>query len=243
MSRVALVTGGSRGIGAAIAVELGGRGHQVAVNYSKSAAEAEVVAKAVVDAGGDAITVPADVGDAAAVADLFAAVESELGPVEILVNNAGVLRDNLLLRMDASDWEEAIRVNLTAVFYCTKAALRSMVRARWGRVIAITSVAGLAGNPGQSNYAAAKAGIVGFTKSVAKEVGSRGITVNAVAPGFIATAMTEHLGERFGEAAAATALGRLGEPGEVASAVGYLASDEASYITGQVIQVDGGLVL
>ena len=244
MGRVALVTGAGRGIGRAIAEHLGGVGYRVAVNYRSSAAEAEAVAAGIAAAGGEAVAVAADVSDEAAVTALFAAVEQRLGPVEVLVNNAGITRDRLLLRMGADDWDAVLAADLRSAFLCTRAALRGMVRARWGRIVSIGSVAGLAGNPGQANYAAAKAGLVGFTKAVAREVGSRGITVNVVAPGFIDTDMTAALGEAAREAARrAIALGRFGTPPEVAAAVGYLASGPAAYITGQVIVVDGGMAL
>jgi 3-oxoacyl-[acyl-carrier protein] reductase len=188
--------------------------------------------------------VAADVSDEAAVTALFAAVEQSLGPVEVLVNNAGITRDGLLLRMGADDWDAVLAADLRSAFLCTRAALRGMVRARWGRIVSIGSVAGLAGNPGQANYAAAKAGLIGFTKAVAREVGSRGITVNVVAPGFIDTDMTAALGEEAREAARrAIPLGRFGTPPEVAATVGYLASGPAAYITGQVIVVDGGMGL
>ena len=244
MSRVALVTGGSRGIGRAAAECLAAAGNAVAVNYTSRADAAEEVVTAIAAAGGNAISVGADVSDPDAVADMFQQVESELGRVEILVNNAGITRDNLLLRMGEDEWERVIAVNLKSVYLCSKRALRSMVRNRWGRIISIGSVAGLSGNPGQSNYAASKAGVIGFTKSLAKEVGSRGITVNVVAPGFIATDMTLELGEEAAmSAGGATSVGRLGTPLEVASAVEYLAGDGASYITGHVLVVDGGLAL
>jgi 3-oxoacyl-[acyl-carrier protein] reductase len=239
-----LVTGGSRGIGRAIALHFGGLGHRVAVNYASNEAAAAEVAGAIEEAGGTATTVAADVGDAGAVPAMFAAVADALGPVEILVNNAGITRDDLMLRMKVEQWDEVIATNLRSVYLCSKAALRSMLRAKWGRIISVGSVSGLAGNPGQANYAAAKAGIIGFSKSLAKEVGSRGITVNVVAPGFIATDMTAALGEEVTESATERiALGRLGMPEEVAAAVGYLASDGASYITGQTLVVDGGLAL
>jgi len=242
--RVALVTGGSRGIGRAIAEHLGSRGHEVAVNYASSADAAAEVVAAIEREGGRAMAVQADVGDPDAVGRMFAEVGDTLGPPAILVNNAGVTRDDLLLRMGLDEWDDVIRTDLRSVYLCTKAALRGMLRARWGRIVSISSVAGIAGNPGQANYAAAKAGIIGFSRSVAKEVGSRGITVNVVAPGFITTDMTAALGEEV--AATVTeriAMGRLGRPEEVATAVGYLASDEAAYITGQTIVVDGGLAL
>jgi 3-oxoacyl-[acyl-carrier protein] reductase len=244
VSRVALVTGGSRGIGRAIAEQLAGDGLQVAVNYASNADAAAEVVAAIEGAGGTAASFQADVGDPAEVASLFQDVTERLGSVQVLVNNAGITRDDLLLRMSAEAWDDVIRTNLTSVYLCTKGALRGMLKARFGRVISIASVSGIAGNPGQANYAAAKAGIVGFTKSVAKEVGSRGITVNVVAPGFIATDMTAALGEDLTSAATEhITMGRLGSPSEVASAVGYLASDAASYITGQTIVVDGGLAL
>lgn len=244
MTRVALVTGASRGIGKAIALKLASDGFAVGVNYASSSEKADEVVSQIQEGGGQAVAVQADVGDADAVAAMFATVTEELGPVTVLVNNAGITDDGLLLRMNLDQWDNVITTNLRSVYLCTKAALRSMIRAKGGRVINISSVSGVSGNPGQANYAASKAGVIGFTKSMAKEVGSRGITVNAVAPGFIATDMTDALGDDATEAAAAQiSLGRLGSPEEVASVVGYLASDEASYITGQTIVVDGGLAL
>ncbi len=244
MSRVALVTGGSRGIGRAIAERLAADGHRVAVNYTANKEAADAAVESIRGAGGTAIAVQADVGDAAGVDLLFQTVADQLGPVEILVNNAGITRDDLLLRMGVEEWDAVINTNLRSVYLATKAALRGMLRARWGRVISLSSVSGIAGNPGQANYAASKAGIIGFTKSVAREVGSRGITVNAVAPGFIETDMTAALGEEVTAAAAdRIALGRLGQPEEVAAAVGYLASDDAAYVTGHTLVVDGGIAL
>ena len=244
MGRVALVTGAGRGIGRAVAEHLAGTGCRVAVNYRASEAEAEAVAAGINAAGGEAVALAGDVGDEAGVARLFAAVEERLGSVEVLVNNAGITRDGLLLRMSADDWDAVLATDLRSAFLCTRAALRGMVRARWGRIISIGSVAGLAGNAGQANYAAAKAGLVGFTKAVAREVGSRGITANVVAPGFITTEMTAALGADVQEAALRTiALGRFGTPQEVAAAVGYLASDSAAYVTGQVMVIDGGMTL
>lgn len=244
MSGVALVTGASRGIGAAIARSLAETGYAVAINYAHSAELAERIAAEIVASGGKALAVQADVSDPDAVTAMFAAVTDELGPVAVLVNNAGITDDGLLLRMGVDQWDRVLSTNLRSVYLCTKAALKPMLRARSGRIISVSSISGIAGNPGQSNYAASKAGIIGFTKSIAKEVGSRGITVNAVAPGFIATDMTDALGETVTEGVTQQiSLGRLGQPEEVASVVRYLASEHASYITGQTIVVDGGLAL
>jgi 3-oxoacyl-[acyl-carrier protein] reductase len=244
MGGVALVTGASRGIGAAIARSLADAGYSVAVNYARSADLAEAVVSEITASGGTAMAVQADVSDADAVSGMFAAVTDELGPVTVLVNNAGITDDGLLLRMGVDQWDHVLSTNLRSVYLCTKTALKPMLRARSGRIISVSSISGIAGNPGQSNYSASKAGVIGFTKSIAKEVGSRGITVNAVAPGFIATDMTSALGEAVTEGVAQQiSLGRLGQPEEVASVVRYLASEDASYITGQTIVVDGGLAL
>ena len=244
MSRVALVTGGSRGIGRSIATALADAGFSVAVNYARSSAAAEEVVESIRDSGGTAMEIAADVGDAAEVEEMFSRVHERMGPVAVLVNNAGITRDHLILRMSTDVWDEVLATNLRSVFLCSKLALRDMLRAKWGRIVSISSVAGLTGNAGQVNYAAAKAGVLGLTKSLAKEFGSRGITVNAVAPGWIDTDLTAALGEDVAaRAMESISLGRLGRPEEVASAVGYLASDEAAYITGQTIVVDGGLAL
>jgi 3-oxoacyl-[acyl-carrier protein] reductase len=242
--RVALVTGGSRGIGRAISLRLAGSGAAVAVNYSSNADAAAEVVSLIEDAGGTAAAFQADVSSREGVDGLFESVASQLGDVAILVNNAGMTRDSLLLRMTDEDFDAVIRTNLYSAFMCTKAALRSMLRARWGRIISIASVAGITGNPGQANYSASKAGMIGFTKSVSKEVGSRGITANVIAPGFIDTDMTADLGDKVKERAAESiSLGRFGQADEVATAVEFLASDGGAYITGQVLAVDGGITL
>ncbi|MEA2023704.1 MAG: 3-oxoacyl-[acyl-carrier-protein] reductase [Actinomycetota bacterium] len=244
MSRVALVTGGSRGIGRAVALRLASDGHAVAINYATNSAAADDVVEAITGNGGTAIAVRADVGDADAVAAMFETVEEELGRVDVLVNNAGITRDDLLLRMGPEAWDQVIETNLRSVYLCSRAAMRGMLRSRWGRIISVSSISGISGNPGQANYAASKAGIIGFSKSIAREIGSRNITVNVVAPGFIETDMTEELGTEIAEEVARrVAVGRLGRPEEIAAAVGYLASDDAAYVTGQTLVVDGGLAL
>ncbi len=242
--QVALITGASRGIGRAMALALASDGFAVVVNYARNADAAVGVVKEIEASGGRAIAVEADVGNEIAVADMFATAANWVAAPTVLVNNAGITRDELLMRMSSEDFDSVIETNLRSAFLCTKAAMRAMLRARWGRIISISSVAGLVGNPGQANYAASKAGLIGFTKSVAKEVGSRGITANVVAPGFIETDMTDHLGEETKQKAKeSVSLGRWGQPEEIAGVVRFLASEEASYITGQVIPVDGGLAL
>ncbi|HNP71216.1 MAG TPA: 3-oxoacyl-[acyl-carrier-protein] reductase [Kouleothrix sp.] len=242
--KVALVTGGSRGIGRAIATTLAAAGATVVVNYKGNAAAADEVLQAIAAADGQASAIQADISQAAEVERLFKAVIERYGRLDILVNNAGITRDTLLLRMKEDDFDAVISTNLRGVFLCTKAALRPMGKARGGRIINITSVVGLMGNAGQANYAAAKAGIVGFTKSTAREMASRGITVNAVAPGYIETELTGVLSDQIKTAILENIpLGRMGTPQDVANLVCFLASDAAAYITGQTLTVDGGMVM
>jgi 3-oxoacyl-[acyl-carrier protein] reductase len=240
--KVAIVTGASRGIGRAIAQELATLGANVVVNYASSSQAAEELVEKITKAGGSAIALQADVSKADQVEALLESVMAKFSRVDILVNNAGITRDTLLLRMKPEDWQAVIDLNLTGVFLCTRAVSKVMLKQRSGRIINITSVAGLMGNPGQANYSAAKAGVIGFTKTIAKEFASRGITVNAVAPGFIATDMTSNV--KAEEILQHIPLGRYGQPEEVAGMVRFLAADpSAAYITGQVFNVDGGMVM
>ena len=242
--KTALVTGASRGIGRAIALCLAAEGARVAINYAGNVKAAEEVKASVEAAGGTAILCQADIADSAAVEAMIADVVKEFGAIDILVNNAGITRDTLLMRMKDEDFAKVLDTNLKGVFYCTKAVSKLMMKKRSGRIVNMASVVGLVGNAGQTNYAAAKAGVIGFSKSAAKELASRGITVNAVAPGFIGTDMTADLPESVKEKALSDIpLGRAGQPEDVANAVLFLASEQASYITGQVVHVDGGMVM
>ena len=241
--KVAIVTGASRGIGRAIAIELASQGAIAVVNYASSSTAAKAVVTEITDAGGQAIAIQADVSKGDQVDALVNTVIEKFSRVDILVNNAGITRDTLLLRLKPEDWQAVIDLNLTGVFLCTRAISKIMLKQRSGRIINITSVAGQMGNPGQSNYSAAKAGVIGFTKSVAKELASRGITVNAVAPGFITTDMTSNL-NNLEDILKYIPLGRFGQPEEIAGMVRFLAADPAAaYVTGQVFNVDGGMVM
>jgi len=238
-SRVAIVTGGARGIGREIALTLAEAGAAVVVSDIE---DAELVAEEVRALGPRSRAVITDVTSSASVNEMVETVAAELGRIDILVNNAGIARDQLLMRMSDQDWDSVLNVNLKSVFLCSRAVLRQMIKQRWGRIISISSIVGIMGNPGQANYASSKAGIIGFTRTLAREVGSRGITVNAIAPGFIQTRMTEQLGEeQKQEISKRIPLGFLGTPRDVAEAVVFLASEKARYITGQVLGVDGGL--
>lgn len=240
---VALVTGASRGIGRAIALSLATEGAKVVVNYARSEKAAQEVVKEIVEAGGEAIALQGDVSKADEVDHLISQILEKFGRIDVLVNNAGITRDTLLLRMKLEDWQAVIDLNLTGVFSCTRAVSKIMLKQRQGRIINITSVAGQMGNPGQANYSAAKAGVIGFTKTVAKELAPRGVTVNAVAPGFIATDMTADL-KNTEEILKFIPLNRYGKPEEVAGMVCFLAANPAAaYITGQVFNVDGGMVM
>ena len=241
-NRVVIVTGSGRGIGRAIALKLAEVGATVVVNDIGEAEPAQGVVEEIRAMNRQSLAILADVSSSADVARLVEETIAAYGKVDILVNNAGITRDRLLLRMSDEDWGRVLNVNLGSVFLCTRAVLRHMIRQRWGRIISIASIVGIVGNPGQANYASAKAGIIGFTRSTAKEVASRGITVNAIAPGFIDTEMTQRLEEDSRqELMKHIPLGYLGSPRDVAEAVAFLASEEARYITGQVLSVDGGM--
>ena len=241
---LALVTGASRGIGRAIVLEFARNGFDVAINYNRSSESAQKICDEAVALGVKAGIFQADVGDHEQVKELFSKVKASLGAVNVLVNNAGITRDNLLMRMKPEDWNAVISTNLNAAFYCTQAALRDMAKAHYGRIVNIASVVGLVGNAGQANYSASKAGIIGFTKSVAREYSARGITVNAIAPGFIETDMTEILKPEMKDSILKSIpLGRIGKAEEVAKAVMFFAGEDSAYITGQVLAVDGGMTM
>ncbi|HHV08431.1 MAG TPA: 3-oxoacyl-[acyl-carrier-protein] reductase [Firmicutes bacterium] len=240
----AVVTGGSRGIGKAIALKLAQLGAPVAIGYTKNTAKAEDVVAVIRENGGKAVAIQADVSHPEECEKLIKQAEEFHGPIGILVNNAGITRDGLLLRLKNEAWQDVLATNLDGVFYCIQACLRGMIKRRSGRIVNVASIVGLHGNAGQANYAAAKAGVIGLTKSAAQEVAKRGITVNAVAPGFIATDMTAALAEKIqDEYLAKIPVGRFGSPEDVATAVAFFCSAEAGYITGQVLAVDGGLAM
>lgn len=240
--KTAVITGSSRGIGKAVAMKLAENGASVIVNGTSNAARVEQTASEIRDAGYEGIGFLADISTEKGASDLISAAVEKYGSVDILVNNAGITRDGLVMKMSEADWNDVIRTNLTSVFLCTKACLRYMIKKRWGRIVNMSSVIGLSGNAGQANYAASKAGIIGFTKAMAKEVGSRGITVNAIAPGYIESDMTDQLSaEQTEQIKKMTALGKTGTPEDVAEAIAFLSSDKAGYITGHVLSIDGGM--
>lgn len=242
--KVAVITGASRGIGRAIALKLAEEGAKVVVNYSGSQAKAEEVVAMIQENGGEAIAVQASVSQTEEVTALMDAAVKKYGSLDILVNNAGITRDNLIMRMKEDEWDDVLNTNLKGVFLCTKAVTRQMMKQRAGRIINISSIVGVAGNAGQANYVAAKAGVIGLTKTTAKELASRNILVNAIAPGFIETEMTEQLPEDIKQGMLTQIpLAKLGQPEDIAKAVAFLASEDANYMTGQTLYIDGGMVM
>ncbi|MCZ2258819.1 3-oxoacyl-[acyl-carrier-protein] reductase [Sporosarcina sp. G11-34] len=240
----AIVTGASRGIGREIALQLAKEGARVAVNYSGSKDKADEVVQIITDAGGEAFAIQADVSNPDSVKNMVDQTIELFGSIDILVNNAGITKDNLLMRMKEDEWDDVININLKGVFLCTKGVTRQMMRQRAGKIVNVASIVGVSGNPGQANYVAAKAGVIGLTKTVAKELASRHINVNAVAPGFITTDMTDAMNEDVkNQMLSAIPLGKLGSPENVARTVLFLLSEDAAYITGQTIHVDGGMVM
>ena len=241
--KTALVTGASQGIGAAVARRLAAQGARVVV-AARNVGKLETLAGEIADAGGHAVPLPLDLEDTGSIADRISSLPKELGGIDVLINNAGITQDNLLARMKTEEWERVLRVNLTGAFVTARAVVRDMMKKRWGRIVNVSSVVGLMGNVGQANYAASKAGLIGFSKSLARELGSRNITVNVVAPGYVATAMTENLAESARDSlTGAIPLRRLGTVDDVAWAVLFLASEEGGYVTGEVLNVSGGLYI
>lgn len=243
-NKIALITGGSRGIGREIALELAKTGVDIAITYVNNLEKAALVIEEIIGYGVKAIAIQGNVSIEEDVTNMIKTIEKELGSVDILVNNAGVTKDNLLIRMKSDEWDEVMDVNLKGTFLCTKAVSRGMMKKRYGKIINITSVVGIIGNPGQGNYSASKAGVIGFTKSMAKELASRGIRVNAIAPGFVETDMTESLNDEIKDTMkSAIPLNSFGSPKDIANAVIFLASENSDYITGQIISVDGGMAI
>jgi len=243
-NKVALITGGTRGIGRAIALKLSEEGYNIAISYINNNKKAQEVVDEIEKNNVKALAIKADVSKEEEVNNMMKVINKELGNIDVLVNNAGITRDNLLIRMKTEDWDQVIDTNLRGVFLCTKAVARGMMKKRYGKIVNIASIVGISGNAGQGNYSASKAGVIGFTRSMAKELGSRGINVNAVAPGFIETDMTQVLEDNIkDEMLKSIPLNRAGKPEDVANLVVFLCSEKADYITGQVIHVDGGMLI
>ncbi|NLV77684.1 MAG: 3-oxoacyl-[acyl-carrier-protein] reductase [Tissierellia bacterium] len=243
-NKVALITGGTRGIGRAIALKLSEEGYNIAISYINNNKKAQEVVDEIEKNNVKALAIKADVSKEEEVNNMMKVINKELGNIDVLVNNAGITRDNLLIRMKTEDWDQVIDTNLRGVFLCTKAVARGMMKKRYGKIVNIASIVGISGNAGQGNYSASKAGVIGFTRSIAKELGSRGINVNAVAPGFIETDMTQVLEDNIkDEMLKSIPLNRAGKPEDVANLVVFLCSEKADYITGQVIHVDGGMLI